>query len=261
MSDKKISIKFIDYSISGGYVDYTILIKDSNNDSWKIKSRYSQLRLLHKKLKLAYAQSIGVPEFPPKKFYGNTDPTFISQRQKALENYFNNLLANEMLRDSSILKAFIFDVPRVSNGSVIRKDDTGYKQKQPVDSSSNGQIKFDKDKSPPLTNTQGLHLIIESINKKLFDLSYSLNPPDEQESKIKKGQYEKLKIQINDISNSSLPAGKGDNLFVAKDETLVVQNPSLIKILFETTSSIKDNMNSITDQLKSKEIIHFLQAS
>ena len=266
MSDKRISFKFIDYTLSTDHVEYTILIKDSNNDSWAIKSRYSQLRSFHKKLIETYAQSVSLPEFPPKKVFGSKDPSFIYQRQKALENYFNNLLSNEILRNSSQLKTFLSDTPRLSSSSILRKDDTKSSSQQklipeklPINEAPlNGQIK--PEKITGLANTQGLNLIIESINKKLFDLGYSLNPPDEQEIKTKRMQYEKLKIDTVGLLNSSLPVGKGDNLFVAKDETLVVQNPNLINILFETTSSIRDNMNAMTDKLKNKDIIFFLQA-
>jgi hypothetical protein len=53
------------------------------------------------------ATTRSVPQFPPKKYFGNRDPDFISTRKAALQNYFNTLLAHVSVEDVLSLKAFI----------------------------------------------------------------------------------------------------------------------------------------------------------
>jgi hypothetical protein len=49
------------------------------------------MRDIHKEIKDNYDFE-NIPEFPAKKWLGNTDKSFISSRKKALENYFNTIL-------------------------------------------------------------------------------------------------------------------------------------------------------------------------
>lgn len=48
-----------------------------------------------------------LPEFPPKKWFGNTDEKFINQREKALENFFNHTLKNISIDKAKCLRDFL----------------------------------------------------------------------------------------------------------------------------------------------------------
>jgi len=267
-SEKRFTIKFANYENKNNHTEYTILIKDSNNETWTIKARYSQLRHLNRSLREMVSSEVSLPEFPPKKFFGNLDPSFISQRQKALENYFNNLLGNEQTRKLDPLIEFIYNSPRLSsNSSIIRSPESDKSHKAAtsssvIDRSASGQLKNPDKLNPQMSNTIGLHLIIESINKKFFDLSYTLSPPEEEEAKKKKALYEKIKIEIAGMNmGTSLPMGKEDNLVSVKNDTLIAENTDLVRELFETTSNIRRELDQLTLQFTSKEIVHTLAAS
>jgi hypothetical protein len=262
MNDKKLKIKFANSSVKGDFVEYTILINDSNNEAWTITARYSQLRNLHKNLQEKVPANVILPEFPPKKWLGNTAPSFISQRLKALENYFNNILANEQLRGLQPFTEFIFNSPRnpgTTKGSILKKDGEienkgpgGKKQ----DQGNNG---FKKDDMQKGMANLGFLNIVEAMNKKFFNLTYDLQPPSDDDYRKKKLQYEKIKVEVvGGNQGTTLPAGKEENLITVKDETVVKRNPALMKILFDTTDNIRSDFWYIAQQYKSKEIIHFL---
>lgn len=48
-----------------------------------------------------------LPEFPPKKWFGNTDEKFINQREKALENFFSTTLKNISIDKAKCLRDFL----------------------------------------------------------------------------------------------------------------------------------------------------------
>lgn len=92
MSYPPLAVKFLSFSIDSSVVIYTISITDfSSKETFLIQSRYSLLLDMHRHL-LNY--KFPLPLFPPKKCCFNKETSFLSQRQKALENYFNTLLKN-----------------------------------------------------------------------------------------------------------------------------------------------------------------------
>jgi len=195
------------------------------------------------------------------------ESSFISQRQKALENYFNNLLANEQIRDLEPITTFIYKSPRPASktsGSVVKADGSS---KPKTDKSSqieniSGNGKGDTKMNAQISNTIELNKVIDNINKRFFDLSYTLSPPEEEELKKKKLQYEKIKVEVVGAnSGTNLPVGKEENLITVKDETVVMQNPELIKLLQDCAAGICDEMTAITLQFASNKVVHFLSTA
>lgn len=64
------------------------------------------MRDLHKHLKLDYPNNL--PQFPPKKFFGNLKEKFINQREKALENYFIITFKSIVIDKAVCLKSFLY---------------------------------------------------------------------------------------------------------------------------------------------------------
>jgi len=50
-----------------------------------------------------------LPEFPPKKWFGNTDEKFINQREKALENFFSTTLKTISIDKAKCLRDFLMN--------------------------------------------------------------------------------------------------------------------------------------------------------
>ena len=106
MSQDVLVIRFMNHEIKQGTVYYTISVSDlTTKESWLTTTRYSTLRDIHKNIKEIYRGSL--PDFPPKKIFGNTDETFISTRKKYLENYLMTILKNVNLNQVPPLKDFL----------------------------------------------------------------------------------------------------------------------------------------------------------
>ena len=100
-------VKFLDYKIDSGVTYYSISVTTlATSESWIFQSRYRNMLELHNQI--SSEVNIKLPVFPPKKWPGNLNPDFISQRQKSLENYFNNLLRVVNLDNLPILKNFLY---------------------------------------------------------------------------------------------------------------------------------------------------------
>ena len=88
------------------YVEYSIEIKNSLNQSWTIYKRYKCFQKLHKKLCLKLRD---LPNFPPKKFF-NMTRKIIAEREIALEHYLNYLLDKiDLLKFPEILQFILSD--------------------------------------------------------------------------------------------------------------------------------------------------------
>ncbi len=100
-------IKFLDYKVQGGVTYYSISVTNlTTSESWIFESRYRNMLDVHNQIALNY--QIKLPTFPPKKWPGNLDPNFVSQRQKALENYLNTVLKTINIDDIDILKKWLY---------------------------------------------------------------------------------------------------------------------------------------------------------
>ena len=67
---------------------------EHNEQVWQVSCRFSELFKIKKKFKLRNKNK-SIPDFPPKKLFGNEKKKFVEQRQIGLENYFNNLIKYE----------------------------------------------------------------------------------------------------------------------------------------------------------------------
>ncbi|EAR82738.2 PX domain protein (macronuclear) [Tetrahymena thermophila SB210] len=106
MIQKPFQIQFIGHEVKQGVVYYKIQIYDTKDGSqWPMSKRYSAMREIHKLLKEEFPEKI--PEFPPKKWFGNMDEKFINQREKSLANYFSNCLKQISIDQSKVLRDFI----------------------------------------------------------------------------------------------------------------------------------------------------------
>ncbi|XP_077982447.1 PX domain-containing protein kinase-like protein isoform X2 [Glandiceps talaboti] len=87
------------------HIDYVIRVQRGpvTENCWQINRRYSDFAALHENLKIS---AIQLP-LPPKKVFGNMEREFVAERQRALQNYLNIILANQMLSNSLYVKQFL----------------------------------------------------------------------------------------------------------------------------------------------------------
>ncbi|XP_075981462.1 PX domain-containing protein kinase-like protein [Anticarsia gemmatalis] len=75
----------------------------SKETKWNVSRRYRDFAALHSSLQQA---NIELP-LPPKKLIGNMQPSFIAERQIALQNYINEVLKHEVLALSLQVRSFL----------------------------------------------------------------------------------------------------------------------------------------------------------
>jgi hypothetical protein len=112
MDKKRLSFKltFVSTATSGGHTEYTVRVLSSTDKTFHIKDRFKSMRTLCKTIKINMPnQSNLVPDFPPKKWFGNSTSEFVMQRRGELENFFNTLLENELFAKSKIILGYFFE--------------------------------------------------------------------------------------------------------------------------------------------------------
>lgn len=231
MTDNKVSLKFIGYEKDGDHVEYKVIVKDLNNETWQLLARYSSLRQIYRDLRDKF-EAKNLPDFPPKKYWGGMSDNFISQRQKALENFFNTVLKTYRYDELDALKAFIDSKrqpkPVPSPTNVTQNQVAGQHQVQPVL----------PDKQAEKNKLINLEKVIGNFKNEFFDLNDTFNPPDEDEMRKRKSKYP-VNIDIGPgKSTYDLPSGNESNLISIQDKTL----PSLNTKINEDISTTLDNI-------------------
>ena len=224
--ENNLKVKFLSNDIIEGICYYQISITDIiSRETWIIKDRYKNLRNIHKKLKSSFNSPL--PDFPRKKWPGNLEPSFISQRQKHLENYLNLILSDKTISNFPNLTAYLFkerksDESKINEKSELTKNN--FKNSFKLNKFNNGGFK-----------------IIDELNKKFLDLTVVLNLPEEDEIKKKKNLYEKININIKENKKSNLPTGNERNLIHIYQESLVNSNKDNLILFDNCIRKIEEN--------------------
>ncbi|XP_013187495.2 PX domain-containing protein kinase-like protein [Amyelois transitella] len=87
------------------HTEYILRIQRGPNkeNKWNVSRRYRDFAALHASLHQA---NIDLP-LPPKKLIGNMQPSFIAERQIALQNYINEVLKHDILALSVQVRSFL----------------------------------------------------------------------------------------------------------------------------------------------------------
>ena len=99
------SIQIFNHQIIDNKTVYTMEIKLNNKQSMILAVRYSELLLLHN----AMSKEAKLPNFPPKKFFGNTDEIFLNQRQLSLNHYYEIITSSHIYSNLTSFKRWIFN--------------------------------------------------------------------------------------------------------------------------------------------------------
>ncbi|CAH2089344.1 unnamed protein product [Euphydryas editha] len=87
------------------HTEYILRVQRGQNkeNRWTVSRRYRDFAALHVSLQQA---NINLP-IPPKKFIGNMQPSFVAERQTALQNYINEVLKHQVLSLSLQVRSFL----------------------------------------------------------------------------------------------------------------------------------------------------------
>jgi hypothetical protein len=85
-------IHFVGNEIKDGHANYQAKVMPSSSETFHIEDRYSSMRDFWNKLKKDAPNNRQVPDFPPKKWFGNTKPDFVNSRQQQLQQFFSTTL-------------------------------------------------------------------------------------------------------------------------------------------------------------------------
>lgn len=241
MLDNKTSLQFVSYEKVGDHIEYKIIIKNSDNKKFELQARYRVLRNLFDQLKES-TNPTNMPDFPPKKLFGNMNIDFVEQRKKGLENFFNNLLQRFSMNELEPLKNFFN--PR--NASVIG-DIESLEQPQPIQETQKTQVQEQKDQRQS-TNVSAPKFMVENYTKLLFDLNDNFARYHDEtapEMISKKQKYQKnIKIEVDSSSLYKMPNGDETNLITVQDQTLIANNSDIVTRMSETLDKIKEGMIS-----------------
>jgi hypothetical protein len=109
-----LQVSFVSPVKVSDHTEYIIQVSISGK-TWQCQRRYKEFDELHNKLRRVNSD-LHIPSLPPKKWFGNMAPQFVSQRQAGLQSYVDELLADPRWASMHILRAF-FDTHRHMNDS------------------------------------------------------------------------------------------------------------------------------------------------
>jgi len=121
-------IQFIGTAIHSQHVQYHVKITGPDGASWNVKKRYSEFRDLNQHLSLKFVNNH--PQVPGKKFFGNMNPSFVSQRQQELQTYMQKIMLLDPEIRTKVLQKFL-NVPSQPSPAVeASKDESDARQTQ-----------------------------------------------------------------------------------------------------------------------------------
>lgn len=187
-----------------GVVYYSLRVDETDtNIQWLIETRYSALRSLHLRLKKVLQGQL--PNFPPKKFLGNTKESFVSYRQKQLINYLNLILTNVYKDKIQILVQFLGENRLEASGKDKGQESEGGKE--------------------------GIMKQKEEIISRLIDCAYSIQPPDSMEIQFKQKHYCKITLRNIKVPLYVQPLSLPGQSTQITAETFLSQNEAFMQIM------------------------------
>jgi hypothetical protein len=78
--------------VNNDYTEFQVEVYNGTSLVKIANLRYSQFCELHENLSRSTNASFKVPELPPKKYFGRTNPSFVRERQQKLEVFLNGVI-------------------------------------------------------------------------------------------------------------------------------------------------------------------------
>lgn len=235
LSVSNFHIQFTKYIFEKDHVLYNIelICKDDTNVFISFTERYSTLETLHEKFKKE-AKSNNYPSFPPKKYFGNTEPKFLSQRLNSLQSYFTNILSHKEFSKLKSVKEWIVELfkkyyskPKDSSSNT-KSEQQEVKPKENLNNGGNDKVSKKVEQTVVKKNNLQEILnkcseIVDKYSRQIIDLTEevhqtNLDPEDEKSKEKKYQQIVSSTVILNNLFE--LPKGN-DNNFQALGEDYV----------------------------------------
>lgn len=188
-----------------------------------------------------------VPIFPPKRCCFNTEPAFVSQRQKALENYFNIVLKNADLAELAPLKSFLYGEKSITKGP-----------KFVAPSIEMNERDYNNIYLGP-TKSLGLKNAVDSFAFRFIDLGLNLTPPEEDDIRKKKAAvmaFKWPKVSSKILQETHLPKGNEQNLIFLKKESFTRRNEEFYQKMERVMRNLCLRNLEIGDFFKPNDVVH-----
>jgi len=267
MKPSSYRLKFHDHEVTNNVVFYSISITDVNaqKSTWFQKARYSQIRALHNEIEKTHQGAL--PDFPPKKFFGNLELNFISQRKKHLENYFNTLLRTVNIEKVVVLRDFLF---RGKKNEVASQENV----EKPNENAPKPSLKKSKDEKEEnnkelphnsmIKATGGnIEKVVDFFTNKMVDITTNTSFPEEEEILKRRKGYEKLsslKVKGGALLDSyRLPKGNERNLISIKKESKVSENNAAFKQMDVVITGIIARSDNLEEFIKTQMLVHHFE--
>ncbi|CAD8141394.1 unnamed protein product [Paramecium octaurelia] len=237
-------LKIVNTETRSDIVYYQIQVLNTQTKiSWSFEERYKNINNLHTQLASELKQQL--PQFPAKKFFGNTDPEFISTRKAGLQNYFKTLLQIVDAEQCPTLKKFltkgeqkqIKDQPQSFKEDQVKQNDiqgnASSKEKiQQQKQIENERIKKElKDKLGAAT---------QQIKSKFVDLGNLVNPPDEHDIKKKRAHYDQIRLDLKNFqTNIDIPKPSAQSKMMIAQSTIEQTQPKLIQLISQLQAGVE----------------------
>ena len=222
------SIQILNHQNKEGTIYYNIKITLSNNQSIIICERYSELLNLHNLM----SKEESLPNFPPKKFFYNTNELFLNQRQMDLNKYFSLITSSDKLINLPSFTNWIKNVFR--DVEIIPKVSYNYNEIDDINTEKKRQKKIEKE-----------------INK-IIPLFYDLTEVWGQDISSKEKENEYKNLIDNNLTNKEdeYIINEGDD----KNFSLIGYKRNLTKMERLFNSKIIDINRSINIECNDKYV-------
>lgn len=190
-----------------------------------------------------------LPDFPPKKWFGNTERSFVSQRKKHLENYLNTILKSIEIDKIPPLKEFLFS--KIERKKETKKDETPTHEKQKV-----AQALFNNKNSINKKNL--LEKITDKIVDQFVNIDHIQNMNEEEDVKKKKQMISNFNFTVNNknIKILKLPTASNFKEKDFKKETVINYDAKIIENLNDLMRGIEEINKTIENYVERTLFVH-----
>jgi len=251
MEVEKISIKVISHLKVENHIEYLINISDkASGNNIFFSEKYQNLRFLYEQMKKESKQK-KLPSFPPNKLFGYEEESFVIQRAKDLDSFFQQIISNNSFSKIPCFKNFIFS--NLQRNPLNQNNEN----KSEIEQSNNRKIIFDKEQNKTHDKKYKIRAMlfgnsfykkeendsifdnkeIENINKKFVNINYVIKI--NRKSKAEK-EYKNLfnSIDLKDNFNCNIIKNNNDNNF-----DIIGKNNNYIEIAEKNINSyMKKNL-------------------
>ena len=251
MEIEKISIKVLSHIKVENHIEYLINISDkTSGNNIFFSEKYQNLRSLYEQMKKESKQK-KLPSFPPNKLFGYEEESFVIQRAKDLDSFFQQIISNNSFSKIPSFTNFIFS--NLQRNPLNQNNEN----KSEIEQSNNRKIIFDKDQNKTHDKKYKIRAMlfgnsfykkeendsifdnkeIENINKKFVNINYVIEI--NRKPKAEK-EYKNLfnSIDLKDNFNCNIIKNNNDNNF-----DIIGKNNNYIEIAEKNINSyMKKNL-------------------